>query len=174
MLTFTRVSTQHIGEVMNDAELALDLIQDRGFSLEDELDSDSLLGLLERRWQGQEQTYSFEKYTAIAQLVMLDIKPTETMALLFSGGRASAIQSEGKPLRVLSPLEVSRIDDVLCTLDLMQLQHDWMSLEKVKPVYPEAKNEDIDTFWMLFPGIVTFFQRAAAENQCVIAAWQAV
>lgn len=168
MLTFTRVSTLHIEELMQQPDLLMELIQDYGFSVEDDLESEHILSLLESRWQGMEQTYSLENYAAIGQLIFINAEIEAK--LLFSGGKTSPLQMEGKPIRVLSPLDVSRINTTLSQVDLMSLQQENMNLPLFQSIMPEAEKDDVDTFWMLLPGLFQFFQIAAENKECVIAA----
>ena len=183
MLVFSRVSTLHINELMEDPELVLGLIDDMGFSIDDEdapVDSDAMLSILESRWQGHEQNYSLEEFSDLAQHVLLDVCCPTTLDLLFKGGKASSVytcagagdsksaQGQSLPVCVLSPAEVEKINANFSTVDLIQLQQDWMDMKKVKSIKPDATVEDIDTFWMLFPGIFQFFQHAYQKRECVL------
>ncbi len=158
---------------MGDPELVLELIQDMGFDVEDSPDTEAMLSILESRWQGNEQNFGLEHFSDLVPHVLLDATDPGTMELLLKGGKASPVKSEGQAIYVLSPAEVHSISTALATVDLMKLQHDWMDRDRFRSIMPDAKDEDIDTFWMFFPGLWTFFANATNEQQCVLRSWVA-
>lgn len=168
MLTFSRVPTEHIEELMADSELVTALLEDMGFSLEDEPDENEILAVLERRWQGEEQNYTLEHYAEAAKLILLDNLPIEVMELLFNGGKASGIKLNHSAVCVLSPAEVHKIHLHLGKIDLAELQYHWLNIEKLGESLPEATAEEVDTCWAVFPGIFRFFQLASEQSECVV------
>ena len=168
MLTYSRVPARHIEELMQEPELVIELVQDMGFSLEDNLNSDEMLGLLESRWQGNEQNYSLEEFSDITQHVLLDVCPAKALNLLFKEGKKSKVSINNQAIFVLSPHEVHAVALALYNIDLASLQQEWMRIDKFLSIRPTIEAKDIDLFWMLFPGIVSFFNHASANEECVL------
>lgn len=153
---------------MADSDLVLALLEDMGFSLEEDPNENEILAILERRWQGEEQNYTLEHYAEAAKLILLDHLPLEIMELLFNGGKVSGIKSHGSAVCVLSPAEVGQIHTHLAEIDLAELQYHWLNIEKLGSSLPEATAEEVDTCWAVFPGIFRFFQLASAQRECVV------
>lgn len=170
MLTFTRVPTSQINELMEEPELIQPLMADMGFSLDDHPNDQDILNVLERRWQGEEQNYSLEHYAEAAKLMLLDHLSIDSISLLFNGGKESNTKINGKAVHVLSPLEVHKISNELAQINIAELQYEWLNIEKLGGSLPAATAEEVDTCWSVFPGVFRFFQLASDTNECVIRA----
>ncbi len=169
-MLFCQVSTQSVGELMQSPELAISMMQDMGFSVEDQLTDAQMLSILESRYQGSEQTFTLEAFSHAAQLVWLDYLDVSVHSLLFSGGKPSEILLDGSPIHVLSPLEVSRIAESMALADLTSIQVEWANSEKLVKALPQEGEDQETLFWMLFPGLFFFFEKAHQEKHCVLRA----
>lgn len=155
---------------MRSPELAASIMQDMGFSVDDGLSDEQALSILESRYQGNEQTFPLEGFSRAGQLVLSDHLSGTQLTLLFQEGKKSSILLDESPIYVLSPSEVGQIWTALSTIDLTALHQEWLSIEKLSPVLPEATAEQVDLFWMLFPGLFYFFQNAAEGSNCILRA----
>ena len=172
MLTFSRVPTRQIEELMSDSELVVGVLEDMGFNIEDELDNDTMLSLMESRWQGMEQSYSLESFAPIAHQILLDSCAPAALNLLLKGGKASEVEWKGTTVHVLSPAEVTAIALALTNIDLLTLRQAWAESEKWERALPNTSEEEKELFWMLFPGLIAFFNLAAEARDCVLRAGQ--
>jgi len=169
-MLFCQVSTAQINELMQSPEDVVDLMQDMGFSTEDNFSEQEILSLIESRYQGQEQTYTTEPFNHTFKLILKNELEKTQLDLFLKGGRNSSICLDGRTIRVLSPLEVKKVDIAFKKLFIPELQQEWSRDAQFLESFSEQDPTQGDLFWLLLSGLTQFFSNAAHAGHCILRA----